>query len=226
MSTVAIVYHSGYGHTQALAEAVAKGAQAVPGVKASLVPGRRSGGPRGRAGRRRRHHLRQPDLHGRRVGRVRQVQGLDVQELDGRRVAEQARRRLHRLGVVERRQAEHALPAPDARPAARHGVGRPRPAAGLQPFQGLGRRPQPHSAPRSAPWRRPMPTRATRASPRATSAPWRRSASGSPKRRCAGRKRRSPRRRRAASLRSGRRQLGTTSLVVLRRAETCVSSSC
>ena len=111
-----------------------------------------------------------------------------------RRVAQQARRRLHRLGVVERRQAQHALPAPDARPAARHGVGRPRPAAGLQPFQGLGRRSQPHRAPRSARWRRPMPTRASRASPPATSAPWRRSASASPKQRCAGRGSRSRRR--------------------------------
>ena len=38
MSNVAIVYHSGFGHTQALAEAVAKGVQAVSGAKASLVP--------------------------------------------------------------------------------------------------------------------------------------------------------------------------------------------
>ena len=38
MSNVAIVYHSGYGHTQAIAEAVAAGAQAVRGVKASLIP--------------------------------------------------------------------------------------------------------------------------------------------------------------------------------------------
>lgn len=38
MTTVAIVYHSGYGHTQAIAEAVATGAQGVPGVKTTLVP--------------------------------------------------------------------------------------------------------------------------------------------------------------------------------------------
>ena len=38
MSTVAIVYHSGYGHTQAVAEAVATGVQRTPGVKASLIP--------------------------------------------------------------------------------------------------------------------------------------------------------------------------------------------
>jgi NAD(P)H dehydrogenase (quinone) len=38
MTTVAIVYHSGYGHTQAIAEAVAAGAQGVTGVKTILVP--------------------------------------------------------------------------------------------------------------------------------------------------------------------------------------------
>ena len=37
MSTnVAIVYHSGYGHTAVVAEHVAKGAREVPGVEASL----------------------------------------------------------------------------------------------------------------------------------------------------------------------------------------------
>ena len=38
MTTVAIVYHSGFGHTQALAEAVAKGAESVPGTQVSLIP--------------------------------------------------------------------------------------------------------------------------------------------------------------------------------------------
>ena len=38
MSTIAIVYHSGFGHTQALAEAVARGAQSVPDTQVSLVP--------------------------------------------------------------------------------------------------------------------------------------------------------------------------------------------
>src|ERR1700756_2015011 len=38
MSNVAIVYHSGFGHTKALAEAVAKGAEGVAGVKVSLIP--------------------------------------------------------------------------------------------------------------------------------------------------------------------------------------------
>jgi NAD(P)H dehydrogenase (quinone) len=38
MTNVAIVFHSGFGHTKALAEAVAKGAEQVSGVKANLVP--------------------------------------------------------------------------------------------------------------------------------------------------------------------------------------------
>src|SRR6266481_4502848 len=38
MTNVAVVYHSGYGHTQALAEAVAKGAESVGGALVSLVP--------------------------------------------------------------------------------------------------------------------------------------------------------------------------------------------
>ena len=38
MSTIAIVYHSGFGHTQALAEAVARGAESVPSTKVSLIP--------------------------------------------------------------------------------------------------------------------------------------------------------------------------------------------
>jgi NAD(P)H dehydrogenase (quinone) len=38
MTSVAIVYHSGYGHTRAIAEAVAEGAQAVPGATVGLVP--------------------------------------------------------------------------------------------------------------------------------------------------------------------------------------------
>jgi multimeric flavodoxin WrbA len=38
MSMIAIVYHSGYGHTKALAEAVAAGAAEVGGTEVSLVP--------------------------------------------------------------------------------------------------------------------------------------------------------------------------------------------
>lgn len=37
MSTIAIVYHSGFGHTAALAEHVAKGAKAVAGTKVLLL---------------------------------------------------------------------------------------------------------------------------------------------------------------------------------------------
>ncbi|MBS0517308.1 MAG: NAD(P)H-dependent oxidoreductase [Proteobacteria bacterium] len=38
MSNVAIIFHSGYGHTKALAEAVAAGAKQVPNTKVSLIP--------------------------------------------------------------------------------------------------------------------------------------------------------------------------------------------
>ena len=38
MSFISIVYHSSYGHTKVLAEAVARGAQAVPGTTVSLIP--------------------------------------------------------------------------------------------------------------------------------------------------------------------------------------------
>ena len=38
MSNVVVVFHSGFGHTQALAEAVAKGARVVPGTSMSLIP--------------------------------------------------------------------------------------------------------------------------------------------------------------------------------------------
>src|SRR5215475_1379467 len=37
MSKIAVVYHSGYGHTKAVAEAVAKGAGSVPGVTVNLI---------------------------------------------------------------------------------------------------------------------------------------------------------------------------------------------
>lgn len=38
MSRVAVVYHSGYGHTKVQAEAVARGASAVSGTKVALIP--------------------------------------------------------------------------------------------------------------------------------------------------------------------------------------------
>jgi len=38
MSKIAVVYHSGYGHTQAVAEAVARGAEGVAGVTVNLIP--------------------------------------------------------------------------------------------------------------------------------------------------------------------------------------------
>lgn len=38
MTKLAVVFHSGFGHTKALAEAVQRGANAVPGAQAALVP--------------------------------------------------------------------------------------------------------------------------------------------------------------------------------------------
>jgi multimeric flavodoxin WrbA len=38
MSRIAVVYHSGYGHTKAQAEAVARGIAAVKGTKVALIP--------------------------------------------------------------------------------------------------------------------------------------------------------------------------------------------
>jgi len=38
MNTVAVVYHSGYGHTAAVAKAVARGAADIAGVEVKLVP--------------------------------------------------------------------------------------------------------------------------------------------------------------------------------------------
>src|SRR5476651_1758865 len=38
MTNVAVVFHSGFGHTKAVAEAVAKGAQQAPGVTVTLIP--------------------------------------------------------------------------------------------------------------------------------------------------------------------------------------------
>lgn len=38
MSNIAIVYHSGYGHTKVLAESVAAGVRSVPGAHVALVP--------------------------------------------------------------------------------------------------------------------------------------------------------------------------------------------
>src|SRR5512147_2127240 len=38
MTSIAVVFHSGYGHTQKQAEAVARGATPVAGVRVALIP--------------------------------------------------------------------------------------------------------------------------------------------------------------------------------------------
>ena len=45
MAKVAIVYHSGYGHTKVQAEAVARGAASVDGTEVSLHPAEDFQGP-------------------------------------------------------------------------------------------------------------------------------------------------------------------------------------
>ena len=37
MSKIAVVYHSGFGHTAAVAKAVARGAASVDGIQAQLI---------------------------------------------------------------------------------------------------------------------------------------------------------------------------------------------
>ncbi|MBM3597432.1 MAG: flavodoxin family protein [Alphaproteobacteria bacterium] len=44
MVSVAIVYHSGFGHTKAQAEAVARGAKSVPGIAVDVIPADRAEG--------------------------------------------------------------------------------------------------------------------------------------------------------------------------------------
>ena len=142
-SSVAIVYHSGFGHTRVQAEAVRDGAAAVDGTTAHLIRRRRCRRPLGRARRRRRDHLRVADLHGRRVGTVQGVPRCDVATVGRAALARQAGRRVHQLGRDERRQAGHAAAVRPVRHAARHGLGRPRPAP-RQPHQRrVARRPQP-----------------------------------------------------------------------------------
>ena len=74
MTTIAIVYFSGYGHTANQAQAVQEGAAA--GATPPCTPSTRKASCRkapGRRSARRRHDLWQPDLHGR--------SGLAIQEV-------------------------------------------------------------------------------------------------------------------------------------------------
>ena len=139
MSTIAIVYHSGFGHTQALAEAVAKGAETVPNTKVSLIPVAEA-------------EARQAELDGADAiifGSPTYMGGVSAEfakfkDWTSKRWMDGAWRNKLAAGFTasaswngDKHNTLYQLL--DARPAARHGVGRPRPAAGLQPFQGLGR---------------------------------------------------------------------------------------
>jgi len=124
-----------------LAEAVAKGAQSVPDTKVSLVPVAEA-------------EARQAELDGADAiifGSPTYMGGVSAEfakfkDSTSKRwmggVAQQARRGLHGFGVVERRQAQHAVPASERSPCSTACVGRPRPAGRLQPFQGVDRGPQ------------------------------------------------------------------------------------
>ena len=62
MTNIAVVFHSGYGHTLRMAQAVAEGAGApTGGHRRRRQPARRR---LGHAERRRRDHHGLPDLHG------------------------------------------------------------------------------------------------------------------------------------------------------------------
>ena len=132
MSLIAIVYHSGYGHTAKQAEAVARGA---------LIRRRRDGGagqgrgrrpPLGRSRKSRRDHFWIADLHGQRVGAVQNLHGRQFEGLGGPGLEGQARRRVHQFRQSERRQARHAATIGGFRRSARHDLDRSRPHAGKQ----------------------------------------------------------------------------------------------
>ena len=143
MTTVAIVYHSGFGHTRVQAEAVRDGAASDPRHDRPPRSRRGSRAALERDRRRRRDRLRRADLHGR---RVRTVQGLPrrhLRALGRAAVEEQARRRVHQLRRSERRQARHPAAVRAVRDAAQHDLGRAR-AASRQPHHSrVARRPQP-----------------------------------------------------------------------------------
>ena len=70
---VAIVYHSGYGHTAAVAEHVAKGAAEAAGAEATLYKVEEFGaneGPWDQLRRRGCDNIRRADLHGLGLGAV------------------------------------------------------------------------------------------------------------------------------------------------------------
>ena len=168
--TIVIVYHSGHGHTCALAEAAARAPRASRVSRRTLGSRiHRSGGPL-----RPSSEAADAIVFGSRLiwaapaAEFAKFKDWTLKKWMAR--AWQTRGWLHRLGVVGAAQAEHALPVPDARRAARHGVDRPRPAAGQQPLQGsiddLNRPGRSIGA-----MGRPLPIRATKAPPRASSGP-------------------------------------------------------
>ena len=187
MTTIAIVYHSGFGHTRVQAEAVRDGAASIARARLSTsisvderTSARWSAVPRRR--RRDRLRSRRPTWP---VASAPFKAFLDA--TSGRwaeqRWNEQARRRVHELGRAERRQARHARSVRAARHAAQHGVGRARTAA-RQHHRSTGRPTTSTGSPvSSARWRSPTPTSAPTSLPpvRRSCAPPTTSAGGSPR---------------------------------------------
>jgi NAD(P)H dehydrogenase (quinone) len=105
MPKVVVIYHSGYGHTQRMAQSVAEGAGAE--LLAIDADGNL---PEGgwETLRRRRHHHGLAHLHGQRELAVQEVCRRLVQALVHPGLEGQAVRRLHQQRRDERRQAVHA----------------------------------------------------------------------------------------------------------------------
>jgi flavodoxin len=96
MSKIVIVYHSGYGHTAKVAEAVAEGSGGA--LLAIDAEGNLPEGGWEQLAAARCHRLRLAHLHGQRELAVQEVRRRVVQALVRPGLAQQAGRRLHQLG--------------------------------------------------------------------------------------------------------------------------------
>ena len=123
MTQIAIVFHSGYGHTQKVAESIAEGAKSVAGANVKTYPRCRGRSALGLFRRRRCHHLRLPDVHGQYVRPDENVRGFHEQNVDAADLERQNRGGLHQLRLAQRRQTEHAVSVCHSCRAAKHDLG-------------------------------------------------------------------------------------------------------
>jgi hypothetical protein len=105
--SLAIAFHSGFGHTAVLADAVAAGARRCRRQRHRRRP--HGGSGLGHPGRRRRHRIRHRDLHGQPVCRFPDIRRTNRPSVPRRNVAGQGRGRVHQFGCQERRQARHLV---------------------------------------------------------------------------------------------------------------------